>query len=485
MLVQADEIRYDYNNELVSAVGNVQIYYNGATIEADKIIYDQRTKRLHAEGNARLTEANGNVSYGQILELSDNYRDGFIDSLRLETADETRLAAARAERTEGNYTVFQSGVYTACEACRDDPRKPPLWQVKAARIIHNESEKMMYFEDAKIEFFGVPLAWVPYFSAPDPTVKRKSGFLMPIVSTSSAYGFGIETPYYLALAPNYDATISPRETTKQGPLLRGEWRQRFEDGDLTIRGAEIDQLDKNYFIRSDGSTTPGYRDWRSSIESSGHFALSPQWMWGWDALGVSDASFFQDYKIVPLQSKSTDPLLNALDVGVNQLYLMGRGDRSFFDIRGIHYYGFSQFDYQGELPVVLPVIDYNYTFDQPVLGGELSTASNFLISSARPRVSRRFRPRRRTTAHAPTIRRILRSGRDPIACSAASREIIRARRRRWSGGANLSILSGRSLYHSCRCAVTPPRWRSPMSRGSQIHQPRRLDRRARHAHDRP
>ena len=300
------------------------------------------------------------------------------NSLRLETADETRLAAARAERTEGNYTVFQSGVYTACEACRDDPRKPPLWQVKAARIIHNESEKMMYFEDAKIEFFGVPLAWVPYFSAPDPTVKRKSGFLMPIVSTSSAYGFGIETPYYLALAPNYDATISPRETTKQGPLLRGEWRQRFEDGDLTIRGAGIDQLDKNYFIRSDGSTTPGYRDWRSSIESSGHFALSPQWMWGWDALGVSDASFFQDYKIVPLQSKSTDPLLNALDVGVNQLYLMGRGDRSFFDIRGIHYYGFSQFDYQGELPVVLPVIDYNYTFDQPVLGGELSTASNFL-----------------------------------------------------------------------------------------------------------
>ena len=187
------------------------------------------------------------------------------------------------------------------------------------------------------------------------------------------------------MAPNYDATISPRETTKQGPLLRGEWRQRFEDGDLTIRGAGIDQLDKNYFIRSDGSTTPGYRDWRSSIESSGHFALSPQWMWGWDALGVSDASFFQDYKIVPLQSKSTDPLLNALDVGVNQLYLMGRGDRSFFDIRGIHYYGFSQFDYQGELPVVLPVIDYNYTFDQPVLGGELSTASNFLESQARDR----------------------------------------------------------------------------------------------------
>ena len=228
MLVQADEIRYDYNNEMVSAVGNVQIYYNGATIEADKVMYDQRSKRLHAEGNARLTEANGNVSYGQILELSDNYRDGFIDSLRVETADQTRLGGCTGRTHRGQlYGISERRIY-GLRACRDDPRKPPLWQVKAARIIHNESEKMMYFEDAKIEFFGVPLAWVPYFSAPDPTVKRKTGFLMPIVSTSSAYGFGMETPYYLALAPNYDATISPRETSKQGPLLRGEWRQRFE-----------------------------------------------------------------------------------------------------------------------------------------------------------------------------------------------------------------------------------------------------------------
>ena len=378
MLVQANEIRYDYNNLLVSAVGNVQIYYNGATIEADKIIYDQRSKRLHAEGNARLTEADGKVSYGELLDLSDDYRDGFIDSLRVETPDQTRLAAARADRSDANYTVFQSGVYTACEPCRDNPRKPPLWQVKAARIIHNESEKMMYFEDAKIEFFGVPLAWVPYMSAPDPTVKRKTGFLMPVVSTSSAYGFGIETPYYLALAPNYDATISPRITSTQGPLLRGEWRQRFEDGDLTIRGAGIDQLDKDKFIRSDGTVTPGFRDWRGSFEASGRFNLSPQWTWGFDGVGLSDRTFFQDYKIMPLQSTTLDPLLNAPTEAVSQIYLTGRGDRSYFDMRAIHYYGFSESDVQGTLPNILPVIDYAYTFDQPVFGGELGTSVNFI-----------------------------------------------------------------------------------------------------------
>jgi LPS-assembly protein len=375
MLVQANEIRYDYTNLQVSAVGNVQIYYNGATIEADKVIYDQRTKRLHAEGNARLTEADGKVSYGEILDLSDDYRDGFIDSLRLETPDQTRMAASRANRTEGNYTVFQSGVYTACEPCRDDPKKPPLWQVKAARIIHNESEKMMYFEDASIEFFGVPLAWVPFMSAPDPTVKRKTGFLMPIVSTSSAYGFGVEIPYYFALAPNYDLTLSPVITSSQGPLLRGEWRQRFEDGELTIRGAAIDQLDKDKFIVN-GGDTPGFRDFRGSIEASGRFNLSPQWTWGFDAAGLTDQTFFQDYRIVPLQNKAIDPILNYMTEAITQIYLTGRGDRSYFDMRAIHYYGLAM-DVQGTLPNVAPVIDYDKTFDQPVFGGELSTKMNF------------------------------------------------------------------------------------------------------------
>ena len=147
MLVQADQLDYDYNNLRVSAVGNVQIYYNGSTLEADKVIYDQRNKRLRAEGNARLTDADGKVTYGEVMDLSDDYRDGFVDSLRVETPDDTRMAAARADRTAGNYTVFQSGVYTACEPCKDDPRKPPLWQVKAARIIHDQTEKMLYFEE--------------------------------------------------------------------------------------------------------------------------------------------------------------------------------------------------------------------------------------------------------------------------------------------------------------------------------------------------
>ncbi|HEU4661382.1 MAG TPA: LPS-assembly protein LptD [Pseudolabrys sp.] len=373
MLVQAREIDYDYTNNRVSAVGNVQIYYNGATLEADKVTYDEKTKRLRAEGNARLTEPDGKVTYGQIMDLSDDYRNGFVDSLRLDTPEQTRMAAARAERSSGNFTIFHNGVYTACAPCRDDPRKPPLWQVKAARIIHDQNEKMIYFEDASLEFFGKPIAYLPYFSAPDPTVKRKSGLLIPTVGFNSIYGTSATIPYYWALAPNYDATFAPMITTRQGLLPQAEYRQRFENGALAIRGAGIYQLDPNAF----DAGAPGHRKWRGAIESSGQFALNDKWVWGWDGIAVSDKQFLNDYRPNLMHySPSGDPFQPGINEGISQAYLSGKGDRSYFDVRSIYYYGFSTADVQKELPIIHPVLDYNRTLGQPILGGELSYKVN-------------------------------------------------------------------------------------------------------------
>jgi LPS-assembly protein len=375
MLLRATQIDYDYNNKLVSAVGNVQIYHAGSTVEADNVVYNENTKRMHAEGNVRLTEPDGRITYAEVMNLSDDFRDGFVDSLRLNSPDQTRMAAARADRSSGNFTVFHSGVYTACEPCKDDPRKPPLWQIKSIRMIHDQGEKMIYFESASLEFFGKPVAYLPYFSMPDPTVKRKSGVLVPTISSSSKYGFGVEVPYYWALAPDYDLTLTPRLTTRQGLLMQAEWRQRLINGAYTIRGTGIYQLDKDAFLRSGGPATPGYRDFRGTVESSGQFALTHKWVWGWDAIAPTDATFYQDYGLSPYQ-RGRPSILTGLTEGVSQLYLAGRGDRSYFDIRGIYYYGFSEADVQKQIPVIHPVMDYSYTFGQPVFGGELGYKVN-------------------------------------------------------------------------------------------------------------
>src|SRR5258708_5600615 len=369
MLVQAVEVDYDYNNSRVSAVGNVQMFYNGTSVEADRVIYDQKTKRLHAEGNIRMTDAEGKITYANIMDLSDDYRDGFVDSLRVDTADATRMAATRADRSSGNYTVFENGVYTACAPCRDDPKKPPLWQVKGARIIHDQTDKMLYFENAQLEFFGVPMAYLPYFSTPDPTVKRKTGFLMPIYTTVSTYGFGVETPFYWAIAPDYDATFNPRFTSRQGVLFQGDFRQRLVDGSYQIRAYGIDQLAPGAFVGQ-----PGDRQFRGGVETKGQFALNDKWTWGWDGVLLSDYYFMSDYRLAQYK----DPLGSFLSLpteAISQLYLTGVGSRSFFDARTIYYLSFS--GNQQNVPVIHPVIDYSNVINSPIFGGEFSYKTNF------------------------------------------------------------------------------------------------------------
>jgi LPS-assembly protein len=371
MLVQAAEMDYDYNNSRISAVGSVQIYWNGSTLEADKVIYDQKTKRLHAEGNVRLTDSDGKITYANILDLSDDYRDGFVDSLRLDTADATRMAATRADRTNGDVTIFQNGVYTACAACKDNPRKPPLWQVKAARIIHNQTEKMLYFENASLEFFGQPIAYLPYFSTPDPTVKRKSGFLTPNYMSNTLTGVGAEVPYYFALSPDYDLTVTPRVTSRQGLLMQGEFRQRLIDGAYEIRGYGINQADPGAF-----AGLPGDKTWRGGVDTKGQFALNDKWVWGWDGVAVSDIAFFRDYNLGPYRNALSSFLL-VPDTGLSQLYLTGVGNRSYFDARVMHFLGYSGADIQSQIPDVHPVIDYSNIINHNIFGGEVSYKGNF------------------------------------------------------------------------------------------------------------
>jgi len=383
MLVKADELNYDYANNRVLAVGNVQIYYAGARLEADKVTYDQKTKRLRAEGNAWMRDADGKIVTGDVLDMTDDFRDGFVDSLRLEAADKTRFAAPHATKSPDQITVFDSGVYTACEPCADDPRKPPKWQVKATRIIHDEAEKMIYFENARLDMFGVPLFWWPYMSMPDPSVQRKTGFLPPLISTSGNYGLAVTTPYYWALAPNYDLTITPTVTTKQGVLMQAEWRQRVDNGNFAVKAAGIYQLDPQAFADKNGANYPGAINERGSIEGYGRFSLNERWTWGWEALLVSDKTFFQDYGLHGYTQQSYNSFRNAItDTGTNQVYLTGRGDRSYFDARVVYTLGLSLADTQSQLPVIHPVIDYAYVFGNPILGGELSFKTN-LISLSR------------------------------------------------------------------------------------------------------
>ncbi len=158
--------------------------------------------------------------------------------------------------------------------------------------------------------------------------------------------------------------------------MQGEWRQRLMTGAYEIRAYGINQLDKDYFLRNGGAATPGYRDNRGAIETSGQFALNKNWVWGWDGTLMSDRTFFQDYGLSKF-SRPAEVFQSSPTEAVSQLYLTGVSNRSYFDIRALHFYGFSEADKQKEIPIIHPVIDYAYVFDRPVLAGELGFKANF------------------------------------------------------------------------------------------------------------
>jgi LPS-assembly protein len=381
MLLEAGELTYDFDRDVISAIGKVEIFYDGFTLEAERVDFDRKAGKMVAKGYVRFTEPDGNVVTSNEMQLSDDFAEGFANSLQLDTPERTRFIADRATRSAGNVTTFENGLYTVYTNPNRPANKPPLWRLRAQKIIHNQQEQVVHFEDASLEFFGQPIAYMPYLSMPDPSVKRKTGFLMPSGVYSQRTGVGVALPYYWALDPSYDLTATLTPMSKQGVLSEALWRQRLVSGSYRVAAAGIFQSQPSEF-----RGTSGDRRWRGAIHTDGEFRISRDWKWGWDLTHKTDRAFLRDYDSVSF-AKSDE---------VSQIYLAGETRRNAFSVKA-YAFQISQEDYnsapdghdpigpfakvgsslQDKQPYVLPVIDYDYVFENPIAGGELSLSSNF------------------------------------------------------------------------------------------------------------
>jgi LPS-assembly protein len=379
MVVEAKELVYDQDKNIVIAKGDVQIYYKGRFLQADRVSYDRNTKRVYAEGHATMTERDGTIVHADHFDLTDDFQTGFIESVEVDTTDRTHFSAPRAERAGDKTTVFDLGTYTACEACKNDPTKPRLWQVRAKRIIHDNVEKMIYYEDASFELFGVPVAYVPFLSSPDPSVKRKTGLLNPGFKWSRQLGASVNIPLFWAISPDSDLTITPTYFSRVGPFVAGEFRQRFENGGYSIRAEGAYVKDRTAFAQA----PYGARDrrWRGAVQSTGEFAINDFWKFGWDVNVLSDRFFMTDYVLYNNLVQNY-----FFREAASTAYLTGQGARSYFDLRGHYFQGLSPSDVQAQQPAG-PVLDYNRAFDiDPArtlgIGGQLQLDANFISSTA-------------------------------------------------------------------------------------------------------
>jgi LPS-assembly protein len=208
VLITADEVSYDQELGTIIARGSVEIVQGKRVLIADSISYNQKTDTVSASGNISLLEPTGEVIFAEYIELTDEFKNGLVKELRILLTDESRFAAGEAIRVDGNRTIMRRAVFSPCKPCKDDPQRSPLWQLKAQTIVHDQESQEIIYQNAFLEIYGVPIAYTPYLSHPDPTVHRRSGFLAPNFGAGGDLGGFIQAPFFLVLGDDKDATIA-------------------------------------------------------------------------------------------------------------------------------------------------------------------------------------------------------------------------------------------------------------------------------------
>jgi LPS-assembly protein len=362
VLLVADRVDFDAEENVLVASGNVQVTRGERVLLADTLRYYQDTDQMEAEGNVSLLEPTGDTLFADRVTLSGDLREGVASQLRARLVDDSLIAAEGGRRSGGNRTELDRAVFSPCPLCPDSAA-PPLWQITARRVIHDQAAQDIYYHHAFFELFGVPVFYTPFFTHPDPTVKRRSGFLVPSFGSDSALGLSVEIPYYFALAPNYDVTLAPIFYTQENPVLTTEYRHLLRSGSFEFFGSATNGSKP---IEREGEPQPSGNTFRGAIEGEGRFRLNGGWRWGFDLEAASDDTYLERYNF------SNEDVLD------NRLFAERYWERDFVSLNAYGFQGLREDDDQGLIPIALPqahahlssdplLWNSRFTFDSDVL----------------------------------------------------------------------------------------------------------------------
>ena len=209
-IIEASMFQYDIGKNLFSSIGDIKI----KDILKNKYFF----KEIHVDTKKK------EMIGSDISVVLDQKNFGL-------TQENDPRFVANDIFVSKNITNLSKGVFTVCKLKED---KCPPWSIKAKKITHDKLKKTIYYKNATLKIYDIPIFYFPRFFHPDPTVKRQSGFLPPILSLSSSLGTGSATPYYWAISQNKDITFTPKLYTNENALFLNEYRQAFRNGFLTL-----------------------------------------------------------------------------------------------------------------------------------------------------------------------------------------------------------------------------------------------------------
>lgn len=355
VVLDADNIYVNEADNTVVAEGNVEAKYEGRVLRSDRLIYDRNTDRVRASGNVVILDTDGTENFADEIETDANLQDGYAIGYSTRIPNGGLAVAESAVRTSEGYNALDKIVYTSCELCDEDDT--PTWALRARRAVLNQEAQMMSYRDAVLEVAGVPVFYMPYFAHPDPSSERRSGLLAPDFGTSGKLGVFYQQPYYWAISPYQELTISPKIMANVNPLLELNYRKRFWSGSVTGHVSFTEEQD----FDSDGERF-GENDFRGHIFAEGGFAIRPGWLWGFAVEQVSDDLYTRRYDITG-ENEERGLYAGQPRYLLNQLYTQAQSQDWYFDSALLTFETNREGDSDARLPRALPLMFGERLFD--------------------------------------------------------------------------------------------------------------------------
>ncbi|WP_317624817.1 LPS-assembly protein LptD [Rhodalgimonas zhirmunskyi] len=341
-ILVADQVFLEGKTRLV-AEGQVEALQGDVRIRASRIAYDRETDRLTITGPITILQGDDTIILADAAEMDEGYRNGLLTGARMVLQQQVQLAAHRIDRVDGRYSQLYKAAVTSCQVCNAE--SPPLWQIRARRLIHDQQERQLYFEDAQLRVMDMPIFYLPRLRLPDPTLDRATGFLIPTIKGNSELGTGPRIPYFIKLGDSRDLTVAPF-LTKNTRTLELAYRQAFRNGKIEFEGA----------VSSDSLTT---YDHRAYLFGEGSFNLPRDFKLEFSLQTATDKTYLEDY------SFSDEDLLES---GVT----ISRTKRdSYFGVGLKHYQSLRVPDDNSTIPSIIGDIEYERRYFPRALGGEL------------------------------------------------------------------------------------------------------------------
>ncbi len=316
-VVEGKNIFFDNENKLIKSNENATIIdLEGNTIFLEKFEYSTKNNFFKSTGKIEVVDTKKNsYKFSQVYideikrEIIGSDIKAFLndDSLKANKKNKPRIFANTVSLRD-QYSKFDKSIFTVCDYREND--KCPPWSLQAKEMIHDKNKKTVYYDNALIKFYDIPIFYIPKLSHPDPSVDRRSGFLTPSFTDTRNLGPSISLPYYWTLGKNKDFTLSPRLFSSEHPLFLGEFRQAYNRASLILDFGYTEGYSTTSATKKPGSKSHIFssfiKDFKGKDDSKNILQLKTQ--------NISQDKYLKLYRIKSnLVDYNEDTLENSLD----------------------------------------------------------------------------------------------------------------------------------------------------------------------------